>query len=174
MKTPPSSQIHHIIFHDLTNRITTTMTPSSSLSTCLPRGRFRSQTQRITRLKIAQPLLDPNKTAPQAAFRCVQRRRSSVLVLPSQRGVVLARFSLRRFRLLRVFLHENNDLVGFNLIATERARGMRVEPRVHALHVERMPALGQQPQSLGVLEHGETNGAVDNALPLQRPKLKNR
>ena len=174
MTTPCSSQVDLSI--NLTKNITTALTPSYSLSTCLPRDRVRSQAQRITRLKIAQPLLDPNKTALQTAFRAVQRRRSSVLVLPSQRGVVLApsvRFPLQRVR-YRVFLHVNNDVVGFNLVATERARGVRVEPRIHALHVEHVPALGQQPHNLGVLEHRETNDAFGTVLPLQRPKPKNR
>ena len=49
-------------------------------------------------------------------------------------------------------------------MAAQRARGVRVEPRVHALDVERVLALRQEPEHLGGLELREADGAVETVL----------
>lgn len=55
-------------------------------------------------------------------------------------------------------------VLGADAVATQRARGVLVEPRVDALHVERVFALGQEAEDLLRLEPGQADRALEAVL----------
>lgn len=52
-------------------------------------------------------------------------------------------------------------VLGADAVATERARGVLVEPRVNTLHVEGVFALGQEAEDLLCLEPGQADRALE-------------
>jgi len=72
-------------------------------------------------------------------------------------------------------------MVHHHVGAAERAADVGAEPGVDALHVERVGALGEQPEELAVLELAEADGAVGGggaehavAVPRERDGLDRR
>ena len=59
---------------------------------------------------------------------------------------------------------EQEDVLRVDAVAAEGASGVGVEPRVDALDVEGVPALGEEAEDLGALEAVEADGALEAFL----------